>query len=120
MTNSKKNWERFGNNLQSNKYECFYCGDRLSDWNRTVDHIVPKSKGGILSNDNKAYCCKRCNQFKADMDVVGLRGMVKFLLDELNREHEDRVSYYSRVISRLDILLKQKNDKSKKGAEPSA
>ena len=111
MKSSKKDWKQFGNNIASNKYECFYCGERLTDWNRTVDHIVPKSKGGILSNNNKAFCCKRCNQFKSDMDVEGFQGMVEFLLAELEREHEHRVSYYHRVVNRLRLLLKQSNAK---------
>jgi len=106
MTNLKKPWKRFGNKVPTNKHECFYCGDSLNDWTRTVDHIIPKSKGGILSNDNKVWSCKRCNSFKADSDVVTFKNMVTFLLNELNRDHENKVGYYVRLKKRLTMLLK--------------
>lgn len=113
MTNSKKPWKRFGNKIPTNKHECFYCGEPLNDWNRTVDHIIPKSKGGILSNDNKVWSCKRCNQFKADSNVVEFKGMVTFLLNELNRDHENKVSYYIRLKKRLTQLLKNIDGQAK-------
>jgi 5-methylcytosine-specific restriction endonuclease McrA len=116
MKGSKKNWKQFGNKEDSNKYECFYCGDRLSDFNRTVDHIVPKSQGGILSNDNKVYACKRCNQFKADTDVETFLGMTKFLIREMNQAHEDKMSYYVRLQSRLQRMIKS-NAKDKEGTK---
>ena len=32
----------------------------------TIDHIVPKSKGGINENINYQTMCKICNEMKAD------------------------------------------------------
>lgn len=46
--------------LELDKYMCAYCG-RKGD---TVDHIIPKSKGGDESDDNLVACCKRCNMEK--------------------------------------------------------
>ena len=65
----KKEWKTYGNTLPSNDKECFYCTTKLWEGNRTTDHILPKSKGGILSNDNKVYCCKKCNQLKQDHSI---------------------------------------------------
>lgn len=115
--NLKKNWNRFGNKEDSNKYECFYCGERLSDFNRTVDHIVPKSKGGILSNDNKVYSCKRCNQFKADVDVETFLGMTRFLIKELDYAHDEKMAYYHRLVSRLVGMVKSSNGKGKENTK---
>ena len=41
---------------------CGYCGGRAE----TVDHIVPRSRGGTLTWDNAVAACIRCNHRKAD------------------------------------------------------
>ena len=35
----------------------------------TIDHIVPKSKGGVNDNINYQTMCKLCNEQKADDDL---------------------------------------------------
>jgi CRISPR/Cas system Type II protein with McrA/HNH and RuvC-like nuclease domain len=42
---------------------CGYCG---SQKNLTIDHIVPKSRGGKNTWDNMITCCSRCNSVKDD------------------------------------------------------
>jgi len=41
---------------------CAYCG---SDINLTIDHIVPKAKGGTDFTENCLCACHKCNQDKA-------------------------------------------------------
>jgi 5-methylcytosine-specific restriction endonuclease McrA len=41
---------------------CAYCGGTAE----TVDHIVPRSRGGTLTWDNAVAACLRCNHRKAD------------------------------------------------------
>lgn len=43
--------------LQRDKYSCAYCGQKA----KTVDHIVPRSKGGGERASNLVACCTRCN-----------------------------------------------------------
>ena len=45
---------------------CSYCGVPLTRKKATIDHIVPKSKGGSSSEFNLALACKPCNERKAD------------------------------------------------------
>jgi 5-methylcytosine-specific restriction endonuclease McrA len=52
------------NVLHRDNYTCQYCGDRRHDL--TVDHIVPRSKGGVDSWDNVVAACLRCNVKKGD------------------------------------------------------
>jgi HNH endonuclease len=33
---------------------------------RTVDHIIPISKGGKWDHRNMVHCCRQCNALKAD------------------------------------------------------
>ena len=42
-------------------YVCAYCG---SGNNLTIDHIVPRSKGGTDFTKNVVCCCSTCNQHK--------------------------------------------------------
>jgi CRISPR/Cas system Type II protein with McrA/HNH and RuvC-like nuclease domain len=44
-------------------YECVYCG---SHKNLTLDHVVPKSKGGTNDWTNLVTSCIKCNLKKAD------------------------------------------------------
>lgn len=45
---------------------CVYCGKPAS----TVDHIIPKSKGGKDVAWNLVPCCKLCNSSKSNKDLV--------------------------------------------------
>lgn len=56
---------------------CRYCGRQvtLADGPRqaTIDHVVPRSRGGSDKLDNLALACARCNNEKADgvaIDIV--------------------------------------------------
>ena len=42
-------------------YECGYCGSKR---NLTIDHIIPRSKGGTNTWKNMVTCCNRCNNEK--------------------------------------------------------
>lgn len=45
------------------------CGYCESPKDLTIDHIVPKSKGGKDSWTNLVTCCKNCNSLKDNMDL---------------------------------------------------
>jgi hypothetical protein len=44
-------------------FSCVYCG---SDNNLTLDHVIPKSRGGKNSWENLVTCCSKCNGKKDD------------------------------------------------------
>ena len=44
-------------------YECVYCG---SSKDLTLDHVVPKSRGGTNNWTNLVTSCQKCNLRKAD------------------------------------------------------
>ena len=48
--------------LQRDHYVCHYCG-RYGD---TIDHVLPKSKGGLSTPANCVCACADCNLKKAD------------------------------------------------------
>ena len=47
---------------------CAYCGRPATSW--TLDHIIPKSKGGPTRRWNLARCCAHCNGSKSNIDVL--------------------------------------------------
>jgi 5-methylcytosine-specific restriction endonuclease McrA len=47
------------------RWTCQYCGS--GHGNLTVDHVVPRSKGGSSSWDNIVTCCAPCNRRKGDL-----------------------------------------------------
>ena len=58
--------------LARDNYECQYCGVSA---NLTIDHVVPKSKGGESGWTNVVAACFPCNKLKQDFEPreVGLR-----------------------------------------------
>jgi 5-methylcytosine-specific restriction endonuclease McrA len=55
--------------LRRDARRCAYCRGRGD----TVDHVIPKSRGGSHSWENCVACCVRCNTRKADrlLDELG-------------------------------------------------
>ena len=53
-------------------YECGYCGSKR---NLTIDHIIPRSKGGTNTWKNMVTCCNRCNNEKDDktLEQAGMK-----------------------------------------------
>jgi 5-methylcytosine-specific restriction endonuclease McrA len=46
------------------RWACQYCGSRRGAL--TVDHVIPRSKGGSSSWENIVTCCVPCNRRKGD------------------------------------------------------
>ena len=50
--------------FESWNWECAYCGKKLTSDTATIDHILPKHKGGHNIRSNMACCCSNCNRAK--------------------------------------------------------
>ena len=61
----KKSFPSKKNILRRDKYICQYCGIDLED-NATIDHIVPRHRGGSNSWVNMVACCRQCNLSKGN------------------------------------------------------
>ena len=51
--------------LKRDNFTCIYCGEHVGS-NATVDHIKPKSRGGLDTWTNTACACYKCNQRKGN------------------------------------------------------
>jgi 5-methylcytosine-specific restriction endonuclease McrA len=72
--------------LRRDGFRCTVCQGRFPvvpsgvDWSRwrmgnylTVDHVIPRSKGGTNHQSNMVAMCHDCNQAKADRLPAGAR-----------------------------------------------
>ena len=48
--------------MHRDRFRCAYCGGKAE----TIDHVVPRSRGGTHTWENCVACCARCNHKKAD------------------------------------------------------
>ena len=54
------------NVFKRDKYTCQYCGAQPGPEELTIDHVLPKAKGGKSEWTNCVLACLRCNARKAD------------------------------------------------------
>lgn len=61
FTNPEKRKEIF----ERDKYTCFYCGEKVTTENTTLDHLIPQHKGGGHTKENLKTSCLVCNSIKS-------------------------------------------------------
>jgi 5-methylcytosine-specific restriction endonuclease McrA len=54
------------NIFKRDRYTCQYCGAQPGPDSLTIEHILPRSKGGVSSWENCVLACVPCNKRKAD------------------------------------------------------
>ena len=82
------------NILLRDRNTCQYCGDVLASGELTLDHVVPRSRGGLSTWENLVACCHPCNRRKGNQ-LLAEAGM------KLLREPRSFNLHTSRHIMRL-------------------
>jgi 5-methylcytosine-specific restriction endonuclease McrA len=83
------------NILRRDAYKCGYCG--RGDLQLTIDHVIPKAKGGTDSWENLITACTLCNNKKGDRTP----DEAKMLL--LNRPFKpSHIMFIKNVVGKLD------------------
>jgi 5-methylcytosine-specific restriction endonuclease McrA len=54
------------NILLRDRYTCQFCGRVFPSQELTLDHVIPRSRGGHTDWDNLVACCQTCNNLKGD------------------------------------------------------
>lgn len=54
------------NVMVRDQYVCQYCGHTGTTANLTLDHVLPRSRGGLSSYSNIVTACKLCNSKKGN------------------------------------------------------
>ncbi|EQM74259.1 HNH endonuclease [Microbacterium maritypicum] len=73
-------WSRAGL-LRRDDHECAYCGRHAT----TVDHVMPRSRGGQDEWLNTVAACSRCNNVKADRTPDEACMVLRFAPREVTR-----------------------------------
>lgn len=73
------------------QYQCQYCGRRPNQRDLNVDHIVPRSRGGVDSWENLVVSCRVCNLRK------GRRTPVEAGMSLLSTPHRPRWSTATQI-----------------------
>lgn len=81
---AKRMWKESIKNQWDNK--CAYCD---SDIEITLDHVVPRTKGGADHADNIVACCRSCNADKAHEDWIIWFIQQSFFTEERRQRIED-------------------------------
>ena len=63
------------NLLHRDNYTCQYCGRRTSDL--TLDHVIPRHRGGPHTWENLASACRACNHRKGGKSLQEARMVLK-------------------------------------------
>lgn len=84
---------------------CQYCGSNMQ---LTIDHIIPKSKGGKDIGDNFLTVCKSCNSSKGNKDLMQwMNESNKFLPILVLRRYIKLIFQYSLDTDILDLNLNE-------------
>jgi 5-methylcytosine-specific restriction endonuclease McrA len=60
--------------LRRDGFRCAYCGGHAA----TIDHVLPRSRGGADSWENLVACCQRCNNVKGDRTPQEMSWQLRF------------------------------------------
>ena len=59
-----------GNVYRRDRHQCLYCGHKFKTEDLTIDHIIPKSKGGKMEWMNVVLACVECNNKKGNLSIT--------------------------------------------------
>ncbi|HTY83813.1 MAG TPA: HNH endonuclease, partial [Silvibacterium sp.] len=83
------------NILLRDRNTCQYCGITLHSSDLTLDHVHPRSRGGLSTWENLVACCHSCNRRKGNQLLHELQEM------KLIREPRPFSLHTSRHIMRM-------------------
>ncbi|MDQ1266606.1 MAG: hypothetical protein QG635_1758 [Bacteroidota bacterium] len=87
------------NIIRRDNSRCQYCGTKTGDL--TIDHVIPKSRGGADSWENLVTACVRCNNKKGSRtpDEAGMS-----LIKKPNKPHH--IMFFKQFNGRIDSTWK--------------
>jgi 5-methylcytosine-specific restriction endonuclease McrA len=78
-------------------YTCQYCERQGTDL--TIDHVIPRSRGGQHVWDNVVSACRQCNHRKGGKSIAEARMALQ------KKPHEPRAGTYYTIERRLDTAM---------------
>ena len=86
------------------RFECQYCGRKLTSDEMTIDHVVPISKSGKSTWLNMVCCCNSCNLKKSNhsLEFCGMKLLRKPFIPIAS---DLRVSYVDRILHKAGRVV---------------
>lgn len=105
----KQNWKKdlFENSLTK---PCCYCGRELHFFQATLEHLIPKSKGG-KNQGNLAIACRPCNNYRGNYSVEEWKKIVcspGFRYKDFNQKYSDTYGLMYLTLARTGRLIEKK------------
>lgn len=103
--------------VKRHKKHCRYCRTEFDEIAlRTKDHVVPLSRGGLNTKENKVYACTHCNSWKADYSLENwLKDVKRVLKKNKIREpyNASKLGYMiSAIQNQMGVTKKNQNKAS--------
>lgn len=89
---------------------CYYCGKKMKERNKTIDHIVPLKKGGSNCFSNLVVCCSRCNSIKAGYTISELIDQLRIRYKYANELERSKLNKQITQWENIKIKLKFRNE----------
>lgn len=70
---------------------CAHCGKKFFGGAKTVDHILPVSKGGTYDYRNLIPLCKECNTARGNVEIFDLKGFYIYASEEAILDYESYI-----------------------------
>ena len=100
-----------------NGVKCAYCHRKYDGVKRrlTLDHIIPKSKGGFITPDNTIVCCDVCNSKRGNEDMEDfikkggkkLKTNIKMYLDNMEKFYINNKKSYAKQLDWVRRLVEK-------------
>jgi 5-methylcytosine-specific restriction endonuclease McrA len=92
------------NVFKRDHFTCQYCGVQPGTEELTVDHVLPRSQGGVSSWSNCVLACVACNKRKADRtpEQAGMKlrkKPVRPTWNPLYGDHHVRIASWAKFVS---------------------
>ena len=81
-----KLWRGFWEKLEAQNFKCYYTGLALTPGSGdcSLDHKVPRSRGGALTVDNSAWCHRRINALKGNSTTEEFVEMCRMVVEKFS------------------------------------
>lgn len=74
FSTSRRTHQKLRRRVLEQSMVCFYCDRPLTEASATIDHLIPRVRGGGTHMGNLVACCLRCNKLKGNLTVYEFAG----------------------------------------------
>jgi 5-methylcytosine-specific restriction endonuclease McrA len=65
--------------------KCAYCGNNITFEEMSIDHLEPKSKGGLNELENLMPSCEICNHYKNSHNINKFRYLLQNIIKKIKK-----------------------------------